>query len=206
MDDGYATCPHCKWAGKLRKNGTMRKHRVAVDAGRIGSTGSLPQDPHGPSCKGSGEKPWEVGLPEDYELPKQNEHGGWERGAAKPNDAKDVPQTSVPVFCGACGETFTARDGLDTHQLETGHEMNQPDHPLKKDRHTVERLRDGYFAVVDNVTGLWHRVSASRDRAQERADELNSKTEEPKQDPEPSLDDYAKASRIIQSLIPGVRR
>ena len=112
-DDGYDTCPYCRWAGKLRKDGTMRKHRVAVDAGRIGSTGSLPQDPHGPACKGSGEKPWQVGLPEGYELPKKNEHGGWERG----------------------GETAA-----------------------------------------------------------------------PKQDPGPSLDDYAKASRIIQSLIPGVRR
>lgn len=80
----------------------MRKHRVAVDAGRIGSTG--------PVCQGSGEKPWQVGLPEGYELPKQNEHGGWEQPAA------------------------------------------------------------------------------------------------PNQDPGPSLDDYAKASRIIQSLIPGVRR
>ncbi|MFI7293979.1 hypothetical protein [Streptomyces sp. NPDC050121] len=156
-DNDYATCPRCKWAGKLRKNGTMRKHRESVDMGRFTMSGGLPQQPHGDICEGSGEKPWEPGLPEGYELPKQNEHGGWERGEAKPNDAKDVPQTSVPVFCGACGETFTARAALDAHQLETGHEMDQPDHPLKED-------------------------------------------------PGPSLDDYAKASRIIQSLIPGVRR
>lgn len=166
-DDGYDTCPYCRWAGKLRKDGTMRKHRVAVDAGRIGSTGSLPQDPHGPVCRGSGEKPWQVGLPEGYELPKQNEHGGWERG-----------------------------DEADREQARQE----------EKPRHTVNRLGDGYFAVIDNVTGLYHRVSSNRDRAQERADELNVETEEPKQDPGPSLDDYAKASRIIQSLIPGVHR
>lgn len=80
MGDGYDTCPYCRWAGKLRADGTMRKHREAVDSGRIGSTGSLPQDPNAPVCKGTGEKPWDVGLPEDYELPKLNEHGGWERG------------------------------------------------------------------------------------------------------------------------------
>lgn len=112
-DDSYATCPRCKWAGKLRKNGTMRKHRESVDMGRFTMSGGLPQQPNGDICKGSGEKPWEPGLPEDYELPKQNQHGGWER--------------------------------------------------------------DGETAA-------------------------------PKQDPGPSLDDYAKASRIIQSLIPGVRR
>lgn len=166
-DNRYDTCPRCKWAGKLRKDGTMRKHRIAVDAGRIGSTGSLPQDPHGPVCQGSGEKPWQVGLPAGYELPKQNEHGGWER-----DDEADREQARQEA----------------------------------KPRHTVNRLGDGYFAVIDNVTGLYHRVSSNRDRAQERADELNSKAEESKQDPGPSLDDYAKASRIIQSLIPGVRR
>lgn len=79
MDDGYDTCPYCQWAGKLRKDGTMRTHREAADSGRIGSTGSLPQDPNAPICKGSGQEPWKVGLPEGYSLPKQNEHGGWER-------------------------------------------------------------------------------------------------------------------------------
>ncbi|MDX3582519.1 hypothetical protein [Streptomyces europaeiscabiei] len=166
-DDRYDTCPRCKWAGKLRKDGTMRKHRVAVDAGRIGSTGSLPQDPHGPVCQGSGEEPWQVGLPEGYEVPKQNEHGGWERG-----DEADREQARQEA----------------------------------KPRYIVAQLGTGYFAVLDNVTGLYHRVSSSRKHAHDRADELNAATEEPKKDPGPSLDDYAKASRIIQSLIPGVRR
>lgn len=112
-DDSYDTCPRCKWAGKLRKDGTMRKHRVAVDAGRIGSTGSLPQETHGPVCKGSGEKPWDHTPPEG------------------------------------------------------GYEVRTTDH--------------GGTRLVDTNEG-------------------------PKREPEPSLDDYAKASRIIQSLIPGVRR
>jgi hypothetical protein len=175
-DTSYATCPRCKWAGKLRKNGTMRKHRVAVDAGRIGSTGSLPQDPHGPICEGSGEKPWEVGLPEGYEVPKTNQHGGFRREALPTLEDVELPS-----------------DAADREQARR--EAQQP-------RHTVDRLGDGYFAVIDNVTGLYQRVSSSRDRAQQRADELNAATEEPKKDPEPSLDDYAKASRIIQSLIP----
>lgn len=38
-----------------------------------------------------------------------------------------------PGFCLECGETFTTTAALDAHQLETGHEMDQPDHPLRKD-------------------------------------------------------------------------
>ncbi|ELP67664.1 hypothetical protein STRTUCAR8_08534 [Streptomyces turgidiscabies Car8] len=56
LDDGYSTCVYCGFAAKTRTDGTMRKHRVAKDAGRIGSSGSLPQDPHGPICQGSGQK------------------------------------------------------------------------------------------------------------------------------------------------------
>ena len=56
LHDGYTTCVYCDYTAKARKDGTMRKHRVAKDSGRIGSTGSLPQDPHGPICQGSGEK------------------------------------------------------------------------------------------------------------------------------------------------------
>ncbi|MFD7776615.1 hypothetical protein [Streptomyces sp. NPDC059753] len=41
-----------------------------------------------------------------------------------------------------------------------------------------------------------------REEAETEAAEVDEKDE----DPGPSLDDYAKASRIIQSLIPGVRR
>lgn len=46
-------------------------------------------------------------------------------------------------------------------------------------------------------------IQAICDELEERAD---SKTAAPEQDSGPSLDDYAKASRIIQSLIPGVHR
>lgn len=56
MDDGYRTCVYCGFTAKARKDGTMRKHRVAKDSGRHGSTGSLPQEPHGPICKGTGER------------------------------------------------------------------------------------------------------------------------------------------------------
>lgn len=56
LHDGYTTCVYCDFTAKARKDGAMRKHRVAKDSGRIGSTGSLPQDPHGPICQGSGEK------------------------------------------------------------------------------------------------------------------------------------------------------
>lgn len=38
-----------------------------------------------------------------------------------------------PGFCWTCGEPFTTTADLDAHQLETGHEMDQPDHPLRKD-------------------------------------------------------------------------
>lgn len=92
MDDGYDACSYCGWAGKLRKDGTMRKHRVARDSGRIGSTGSLPQDPHGPACKGSGTAPWKVGLPEGYEVPPMNEHGGWDR------EGSDVKPGALPTL------------------------------------------------------------------------------------------------------------
>jgi hypothetical protein len=112
MDDGYDTCPRCKWAGQLRKDGTMRKHREAVDAGRIGSTGFFPQGPNAPVCEGSGEKPWDHTPPE----------GGYK----------------------------------------------------------VETTTHGGARLVG--------------------------TEEPEEDTGPSLEDYAMASRIIQSLIPGVRR
>lgn len=56
LHDGYTTCVYCDYTAKARKDGTMRKHRVAKDSGHIGPTGSLPQDPHGPICQGSGEK------------------------------------------------------------------------------------------------------------------------------------------------------
>lgn len=97
-DDGYDTCPYCGWAGKLRKDGTVRKHRERSDSGRIGSTGSLPQDPHGPICKGSGMEPWKVGLPESYEVPPMNEHGGWQKSATLP----DAPDESSPVAICSC--------------------------------------------------------------------------------------------------------
>ena len=174
-NDGYDTCPRCKWAGKLRKNGTMRKHRVAVDAGRIGSTGSLPQDPHGPVCEGSGEKPWEVGLPEGYELPKMNQHGGFQREALPTLEDVELPS-----------------DEADREQARRE----------ARPRYIVAQFDTGYFAVLDNVTDLYVATTTSRKHAHDRAAELNAGSEKPKKDPEPSLDNYAKASRIIQSIIP----
>ena len=37
------------------------------------------------------------------------------------------------LFCWDCGEVFGASPALDAHQLATGHEMDQPDHPLHRD-------------------------------------------------------------------------
>lgn len=73
-------------------------------------------------------------------------------------------------------------------------------------RYVVAQLDTGYFAVVDNVTNLHVVATTSRKHAHDGAAELNANSEEPKQDHGPSLDDYAKASRIIQSLIPRGRR
>lgn len=36
----------------------------------------------------------------------------------------------VPDFCWTCGDVFTVRAALDAHQPATGHELDQPDHPL----------------------------------------------------------------------------
>lgn len=36
-----------------------------------------------------------------------------------------------PGFCWTCGTPFTTSTALDAHQLDTGHEMDQPDHPLR---------------------------------------------------------------------------
>ena len=33
-------------------------------------------------------------------------------------------------FCWTCGDVFDTTAGLDAHQIETGHEMDQTDHPL----------------------------------------------------------------------------
>jgi hypothetical protein len=144
-DDGYDTCPRCKWAGKLRQDGTMRKHREAVDAGRIGSTGSLPQDPHGPICKGSGEKPWQVGLPEGYELPEKNEHGGWKRP-----EPQETPEAS--------------RFLVDPHTWLRGR--------LNK-RYVVVELGPNYFAIRDTRTDLDVGTRTSREEADTKAAALN---------------------------------
>lgn len=184
-DDNYATCPRCKWAGKLRTDGTMRKHREAVDAGRIGSTGSLPQDPHGPVCAGSGEKPWDHTPPEGGYQIQTTDHGA----------AQLVTE----------GETERVPT-LEDVELPSDEADREQARREARPRYIVAQLGTGYFAVVDNVTNLYVGTTTVRKRAHDRAAELNAKTEEPKQDPEPSLDDYAKASRIIQSLIPRGRR
>jgi len=125
-DDSYATCPRCKWAGKLRKDGTMRKHRESVDMGHFTLSGGLPQQPDGDICQGSGEKPWEPGLPEGYELPEKNEHGGWRCGEHTPAPRQDpTPEPEAP------SQTAPA-----------------------KPRYEVQQLGPGYFAVLDTVTGM----------------------------------------------------
>ncbi|WP_225825611.1 hypothetical protein [Streptomyces naphthomycinicus] len=34
-------------------------------------------------------------------------------------------------FCWTCGEVFETTAALDAHRMETGHEMDQEDHPLR---------------------------------------------------------------------------
>ena len=48
-----------------------------------------------------------------------------------------------PGFCLKCGEPFTTTLALDTHQLGTGHEMDQPDHPIRL------KAADQFFKLVD---------------------------------------------------------
>lgn len=105
MDDGYGTCTECPWAGKLRKDGTMRKHREAANSGRVGSTGSLMQQRHGDICKGSYHEPHplnDLGEGSGVDL-RSNQHGGWDLGAVKAveGDAKrryfvDLSDPSYP--------------------------------------------------------------------------------------------------------------
>jgi hypothetical protein len=69
---------------------------------------------------------------------------------------------------------------------------------------------DGYYADLISVHEMCpdHR---DEEQPKDGCEECNAEDDEAgddadDEDPEPSLDDYAKASRIIQSLIPGVRR
>lgn len=77
MDDGYGTCTECRWSGKLRKDGTMRKHHVAKDSGKPGATGSFPQDMGAPICQGSGEDPKHFAT-ESHEIATTTHGGGRE--------------------------------------------------------------------------------------------------------------------------------
>ncbi|MFE2311659.1 hypothetical protein ACFXC8_00410 [Streptomyces sp. NPDC059441] len=43
-----------------------------------------------------------------------------------------MPDNLGPGFCWTCGKSFTTNAALDAHQLETGHEMDQEDHPLRQ--------------------------------------------------------------------------
>lgn len=64
MNDGYEKCAYCRWVGKLRKGGKLRKHRESVDAGHITMSGGMKQQTNGPICKGSGQEPWDWTPPE----------------------------------------------------------------------------------------------------------------------------------------------
>lgn len=144
-DDSYATCPRCKWAGKLRKDGTMRKHRESVDMGHFTPSGGLPQQRHGDICQGTGEKPWEPGLPEGYELPEKNEHGGWKR--------PETQEAERPGFL------------VDPHTWLRGR--------LNK-RYVVLELGRNYFAIRDTRTDLDVGTHTSREEADAKAAELNN--------------------------------
>ena len=49
--------------------------------------------------------------------------------------------TTVPDFCWTCGETFAEPASLDAHQLATGHELDQPDHPLHHRQENAMNLK-----------------------------------------------------------------
>lgn len=49
----YGSCEYCGWAGLLRKDGLMRRHRPQRDSGKSGPTGSRTQDMGSEHCKGS---------------------------------------------------------------------------------------------------------------------------------------------------------
>jgi hypothetical protein len=144
-DNSYANCPRCKWAGKLRKDGTMRKHRESVDMGHFTLSGGLPQQPDGDICPGSGEEPWEPGLPEGYELPEKNEHGGWKR----PEPQED---TKSPRFL------------VDPHTWLRGR--------LNK-RYVVKELGPDYFEIRDTRTDLAVGTRTVREEADAKAEALN---------------------------------
>jgi hypothetical protein len=162
-DNSYAICPRCKWAGKLRQDGTMRKHRESVDMGHFTLAGGLPQQPDGDICPGSGEKPWEPGLPEDYELPKQNKHGGFERPEAQ--EAKQVPGTLVDpwTWIRRSADPFTTRSPWAQPKAAA------PTRP----RYVVLELGRDYFAVRDTRTDLDVATNSSRAAADAKAAELN---------------------------------
>ncbi|MGI5404185.1 hypothetical protein ACQEVG_32985 [Streptomyces sp. CA-135486] len=69
---------------------------------------------------------------------------------------------------------------------------------------------DGYHADLISVHEMCpdHRDDEQpKDGCEECAAEVDEEDEDAaNEDPGPSLEDYAKASRIVQSLIPGVRR
>lgn len=123
-DDSYATCPRCKWAGKLRKDGTMRKHRESVDMGRFTMSGGLPQQPHGDTCKGSGEKPWGHIPPEGGYRVETTEHGG----------VQLVNTDEAPK------------------EFRTAETVSPTPTAPAKPRYEVQQLGPGYFAVLDTAT------------------------------------------------------
>ncbi|WP_460071097.1 hypothetical protein [Streptomyces sp. YKOK-I1] len=47
-----------------------------------------------------------------------------------------------PGFCWTCGEPFDTNAALDAHQRGTGHEMDQPDHPLHQTTHTSSSRKE----------------------------------------------------------------
>jgi hypothetical protein len=59
--DEYGVCPHCLWNGKVRNDGTIRRHhqRSQAEQGRTGRNGEMPQDKHLPLCTGEGEQPYD---------------------------------------------------------------------------------------------------------------------------------------------------
>jgi hypothetical protein len=144
-------CNYCMWYGPVNQDNTMRKHRPATSEDKYGRK---VQNMNAERCPGS-HKPFAT--------------FGCETAPTAPTTEQTTTDDGAG-FCGACGDAFTARAALDAHQMETGHEMDQPDHPLNKARFVVNQLGAGYFAVRDTVTELDAATKTSRSGAQHIAD------------------------------------
>lgn len=206
-------CNYCMWYGPVNQDGTMRKHRPATSENKWGRK---VQNRHEDYCQGS-HKPFSTfgcdTVPDPNPLYQENNavtettatlcpahHVADERGTHA--EALPVPRCEPGTTYGvwdelAGGFTFAVDCAMDAANWAAEQLDEDPDGEMTIKaicREHEEQPKDGCEECLAD------------DEPEDDEDELNADSEESKKDPDPSLDDYAKASRIIQSLIPGVRR